>query len=105
MLRQTVVGLGLGVIAGLIDTTPMLINGVGRPDVVSAFLHWVVVGLITAHGRLPLPRLATGIVVALLIALPVIGERLTEGRQITGLVLRAVVLGAGVGWAAGRLAR
>jgi|SRR5688572_13884966 hypothetical protein len=105
MIRQSLIGLVLGAIAGLIDVTPMAMNGVGRSDVIAAFLHWVVVGLVTAHIRLPLPGFATGIAVALLVALPVIGERLSEGRPVAGLLLMAVVLGAGVGWTTGRLAR
>lgn len=71
-MKTALIGLATGAIAGALDILPMLIARQTRRDIVSAAIHWIVLGLVMAHLATPLPKWAEGMLVALLTALPVV---------------------------------
>lgn len=100
------ISVGIGALAGLIDVTPMLMRHAERPVVLSAFVHWVVVGVLTAYVQLPAPAWLTGILVAVLTALPVMAQRAGENPQSAlGILAMSIVLGAAIGVATARFVR
>jgi hypothetical protein len=102
-MTKLLISIGIGALAGLIDVTPMLMRHVDRSTVLSAFTHWVVVGVLTAYIRLPTPSWLNGLLVALLTALPVVVQRANDNPQSAlGILTMSIVLGAGIGWATGR---
>ena len=89
----------------MLDTTPMIIQGLPWSATVSAFVMWTVTGFFIATSTLKLPSALKGIVIALLIlatSAPIIGA----GDYMVLLVPilpTTLVLGALSGWAIERL--
>ena len=48
-MKKTVIGLGLGTIAGIIDLIPMLIQKLPVNAYFSAFTMWIVIGFLRFH--------------------------------------------------------
>ncbi|WP_457637606.1 hypothetical protein [Oceanithermus sp.] len=88
----------IGVVAGLLDAAPMVFQGQSRRAVLSAFLHWLALGLVIPYLHWGLTPWLTGAVAGLLLAVPVIvmvGEE--EPEAWLPISLSSVLLGAAVG--------
>ncbi|OQY21108.1 MAG: hypothetical protein B6I34_07795, partial [Anaerolineaceae bacterium 4572_32.1] len=70
MKRRLATGLLIGVVAGVIDVIPMLLQGLTWDANLSAFSLWVVVGFMIATSNLKLPAVLKGITISLLCLLP-----------------------------------
>lgn len=60
----------LGIVAGIIDITPMILMKLPLSANLSAFSMWVVVGFFIATSNLKLPGALKGIIIALLSLIP-----------------------------------
>ena len=70
MKRRLATGLLIGVVAGVIDVIPMVMQGFTWDANISAFLLWVVVGFMIATSNLKLPAVLKGITISFLCLLP-----------------------------------
>ena len=70
MAKRILIGLLLGIIAGILDLIPMVIQNLTWNANLSAFFLWLVVGFMVATSNLRLPGYVKGIVIALLCLLP-----------------------------------
>jgi hypothetical protein len=105
-MTKLFIAIGIGALAGIIDVTPMLMRNAERSAVLSAFVHWIVVAVLTAYIQHPAPSWLKGVIVALLTALPVVMERAVENPQSAiAITAMSIVLGAGIGVATARFAR
>jgi hypothetical protein len=103
---KLLIALGIGAAAGLVDTVPMVMRRVDPFSIASAFLHWVVVGVIVAYVQADIPPRLKGLLVSVALALPVIVGRLGQHPESAGgILLMSVVLGAIVGILVARFAR
>ena len=59
-MRSLFIGLGVGIAAGILDILPMLLRKMPARAVASAFVQWLVLGLVIAHLRSPCHRGQTG---------------------------------------------
>jgi hypothetical protein len=71
-MNKKVLGLLTGVVAGIVDVVPMLVQKLPLEADLSAFCAWVATGFIISRIDLSLPGWAKGMVVGYLVALPVI---------------------------------
>jgi uncharacterized membrane protein len=69
-MKKTVIGIGLGTIAGIIDLLPMVIQKVSFNGCLSAFSMWVVIGFLLTITNLKLNAIIKSIIIALLVLLP-----------------------------------
>ncbi|GEM90355.1 hypothetical protein [Oceanithermus desulfurans] len=99
-MQGVAAALFIGAVAGLVDVAPMLARGSGARANVSAFVHWLVLGLVIPYLHWGLASWLTGALAALLLALPVI-IIVTEEEPGAWLPIgvMSVFLGALVGWA------
>ena len=100
MNKRIVIGLIIGVVAGVIDVIPMLWQKLTWDANLSAFSLWVVVGFMLATSNLRLPIVAKGIVIAFLCLLPslfIIGWNDPAG--LIPIFVMTLILGALVGFA------
>lgn len=100
------VGIALGVIAGLIDMVPMLLQGLTWDANLSAFSLWVVSGFLLATSDLMLPPILKGIVIPFLCLLPsaiIIGWE--EPLSLIPIGIMTLILGALLGFAYNKLTR
>ena len=70
MKNNIVIGLFLGVIMGVLDVIPMVIQGLTWDANLSAFFLWIVSGFMLATSTLKLQPILKGIVIAFLCLLP-----------------------------------
>jgi hypothetical protein len=95
----------IGAVAGTIDILPMIALGNTTNAIVSAFLHWVLLGFVIAYLALPVPHWAKGLIVGLAAAIPVLALVIgDEPNAVVPIVLFSALLGVGVGAATGRWA-
>jgi hypothetical protein len=106
MNHNILIGLLLGLIAGILDVIPMLIQGLTWDANLSAFFLWVVSGFMLATSNLKLPPVLKGIVIAFLCLLPsvfIIGW--FEPLSLVPIGVMTLLLGALLGFSYGKLAK
>ena len=70
MKRKILLGLALGVVAGILDAIPMIVQNMTWDAIGGAFTLWLVVGFMMATSALTIPALVKGIMIALLCLIP-----------------------------------
>lgn len=103
-MKRIAAGALIGLIAGVIDVVPMVARGLPWSANGSAFLMWIVVGIIVAVSDFGLPAAVHGIVVGFLVLAPsaiLIGA--VEPLSLLPISVMTLLLGSGVGVAARRL--
>ncbi|OGY87186.1 MAG: hypothetical protein A2233_03610 [Candidatus Kerfeldbacteria bacterium RIFOXYA2_FULL_38_24] len=99
-MRSLLLSLALGVIAGIIDITPMIIQKLDKYATASAFVQWVILGFIITHINIPgVDGWLKGTIVAVLMSLPIIILVLKADRKSVPIILLiSAILGGVVGF-------
>jgi len=93
----------IGMIAGTIDTIPMILQGIDLYACASAYVHWVVLGLIIPYIKWDMRAWLKGLIVAELCLLPVLFIVANqEPMSIIPMIIFSTVLGPLVGMAGKR---
>jgi hypothetical protein len=104
-MSKLLISLLIGIIAGIIDVIPMLLQKLDKHANMSAFTHWVVLGVVISYVQMPMPPYLKGIIVAVLTSLPVlILVSKDDKKSIVPILVMSVILGAGVGFATAKFA-
>lgn len=69
-MKKYLVGIGFGVVAGIIDVIPMVIMKLTWDANISAFIMWVIVGLLISSSELKIKGILKGILIAFLVLAP-----------------------------------
>jgi hypothetical protein len=104
--NNIVIGLLLGVIAGVLDVIPMLLQRLTWDANLSAFFLWVVSGFMLATSNLRLHPVLKGIVIPFICLLPsifIIGWN--EPLSLAPIGVMTLILGALLGFAYGKLSK
>jgi hypothetical protein len=103
-MKRILIGILIGVIAGIIDLVPMIIRKLPPEAYLSAFLMWIVVGFLVSVTDLKINPVFKGIVIALLVLLPC--AILIGWNDLTALIpisLMTILLGGLIGYATNEL--
>ena len=106
MKNNIVIGLLLGIIAGILDVIPMVLQGLTWDANLSAFFLWVVSGFVLATSNLKLPPVVKGIVIPFVCLLPstfIIGWN--EPLSLVPIIVMTLILGTLLGFAYGKLSK
>jgi hypothetical protein len=98
-MNLIVIGILLGIVAGIIDVIPMIIKKLTWDANISAFTMWVVVGFFIAAIELNMQPIVEGILIALLTLLPcaiLIGWK--EPKSLLPILSMTIILGGLLGW-------
>ena len=92
-----------GIIAGLIDITPMLIMKLPWNANLAAFLTWLIAAFFITTSNIELNSIVKGIIIPFLIVLPVL--LIIEGgfKQRIPIVIMTLILGSLLGYFIGRI--
>ncbi len=71
-MSKLFISLGIGLIAGTIDVIPMIIQKLDKYSIISAFIHWIILGFIISYIELPFTGWLKGLVIAEISALPIV---------------------------------
>lgn len=70
-MKKIFLGIVFGILAGLIDVTPMIIQDLSWDANISAFSMWVVIGFLLSIIELKMNSILKGILISYLVLLPV----------------------------------
>lgn len=98
-MTKLIVSIGIGMVAGILDVVPMIIGGVDWYSNISAFVFWVVMGVVISYSSLPVREWAKGMIIGLLSAVPVmILVVAEEPKSVIPMFFMSVILGGLVGF-------
>lgn len=98
-MRKIVLGILLGVIAGMIDLIPMLFQNLTLDANLSAFSLWVITGFLIAISKINVTGELKGIIISFLVLFPsaiLIGWK--EPVSLVPIVVMTLILGAFIGY-------
>lgn len=102
-MSQFLIAALIGLVAGLIDVTPMIIMKLEKEASISAFVHYFVLGLIIPFVGWEIAPWLKGMIIALLSSVPVmIIVYPKDKKAVIPMILFSLVLGAGIGIAGAR---
>ncbi len=99
-MKNILIALAIGIVAGIIDVIPMMIQKMNKTANLSAFAHWVVLGLIIPFVSWAVEPWLKGVIIAVISAVPVliiVGEE--DKKAILPITVMSIILGAGIGLA------
>ena len=104
MKRKITIGILLGIVAGILDVIPMLIQNLTWDANISAFLMWVVIGFILSVTEMKMNAILKGILFSFLVLLPaaiLIGWN--EPASLIPIIIMTTILGGLLGFAVNRV--
>ena len=97
--------IAIGVLAGVIDVIPMLVQKIDATSCLSAFVHWVVLGVLISYVRAPLPAWAKGGAIGFFSALSIVTLiAQSDPKSVLPILMTSIVLGGVVGVLSGKFA-
>ncbi|MCJ7801012.1 MAG: hypothetical protein MUP82_01490 [Candidatus Marinimicrobia bacterium] len=103
-MNKKIIGTLFGVIAGIIDVIPMVIQNLTWDANISAFTMWVVIGFFIASIELNINPILKGILISFLVLLPsafIIGW--AEPGSLIPIALMTTILGGVLGYVIGKI--
>lgn len=95
----------IGIFAGVVDVIPMLVQKIDTTSCLSAFVHWLVLGVLISYVRAPLPNWAKGGAIGFFSALSiVILVAQSDPTSVLPILMTSLVLGGLVGVLSGKFA-
>lgn len=99
-MNHLFIALIIGVAAGIIDVVPMIIQKMDRYSCISAFVHWVVLGLIIPFTTWEVQPWLKGLIIAELTAIPLmIIIYPQDPKALIPMIIFSAILGIGIGLA------
>ncbi len=98
-MKKISLGLLFGLIAGIIDVIPMLIQHLSWDANLSAFTFWIITGFFIATTNLPLKGALKGVTISLLLLIPtalIVGWQ--EPKSLIPIIIMNLILGSGLGF-------
>jgi len=97
-MSKLIISLFIGLIAGIIDVIPMLIQKLDVYACLSAFVHWVVLGVLISYADFSMPSWLKGLIIALMSAIPIIILVLKDDlKNILPIIIMSAILGICIG--------
>ncbi len=102
-MNELLLALGIGVIAGIVDVIPMIIQKMDKFANLSAFAHWVVLGLIIPFVSWDMEPWLKGFIIAEISAVPILLIVAPKDKKaIIPITAMSALLGIAVAWAGAR---
>jgi hypothetical protein len=103
-MEKILVALCIGLVAGIIDVTPMIIMKLEKSANWSAFVHWVVLGLVIPFVSWDIEPWLKGLILGELTTVPVMIIVFSKDKKsIIPMVFFSAILGIGVAIAGSKL--
>ena len=97
-MNNILIALCIGVAAGIIDVTPMIIQKLDKTANWSAFIHWVVLGLVIPFVHWNTDPWLKGLIIGVLTTVPVmIIVAQNDKKALIPMAIFSAILGIGVG--------
>jgi len=101
-MNTILIALLIGIVAGIIDIIPMIVQKLDKYANASAFTHWVILGLIIPFVDWNIQPWLTGMIIGVISAIPVILMTFKyDKKSMVPILAMSIILGIGIGWAGG----
>lgn len=103
-MKKIKIGLLLGIVAGIIDVIPMIMQNLTWDANISAFTMWIVVGILISTVDLKINPIIKGILIAFLVLLPtafLIGWK--EPFSLIPITIMTTILGGLLGFSINKI--
>lgn len=103
-MKKIKIGLLLGIVAGIIDVIPMILQNLTWDANISAFAMWIVVGFLISTSDLKINSIIKGILTAFLVLLPtaiLIGWK--EPVSLIPITIMTTILGGLLGFSINKI--
>ncbi len=102
-MNDIFIALIIGIVAGIIDVIPMLIQKLDKFTNLSAFTHWVVLGLIIPFVNWNIEPWLKGLIIGEMAIIPIIFMVFSNDKKaIIPIIAMSAILGIGVALAGAR---
>jgi hypothetical protein len=96
-MEKILIALCIGIVAGLIDVTPMIIQKLDKTACWSAFVHWVVLGLIIPFVHWEIQPWLKGLIIGELSVIPIMIIVFAKDKKaLIPMSIFSAILGIGV---------
>ncbi len=97
-MNKFILALLIGISAGIIDVVPMIIQKVNKYACISAFIHWVVLGIIIPYINWDIQPWLKGLIIAELTTIPIMVIVFeTNPKSVIPIIIFSAILGILVG--------
>jgi drug/metabolite transporter (DMT)-like permease len=103
-MKKVKIGILLGIVAGIVDVIPMIIQKLTWDANISAFIMWIVVGFLISSLDIKMNSIIKGILIAFLVLLPtgiLIGWK--EPVSLIPIAIMTTILGGLLGFSIHKL--
>ncbi|MDP4210795.1 MAG: hypothetical protein Q8928_18450 [Bacteroidota bacterium] len=105
-MKNIFIALIIGLSAAIIDVVPMIIQRIDKAACISAFIQWIVLGLIIPYVNWDMQPWLKGLLIAELAALPIMVLVFSkEPKSIIPIIIFSAILGIAVGLAGARFVK
>ena len=106
MMNNLLISIVLGAAAGIIDIIPMILQKLDGYAIASAFVQWLILGLVINYLNIGSAGWLRGMLIAVILALPIIILVMkTEPKSVFPILIMSAILGSAVGYAGDKLLR
>lgn len=103
-MNDILVALAIGIVAGIIDIVPMIIQKLDKYSCISAFCHWVILGLVIPFVDWNIASWLKGLLLGEMLAIPLmIIVSKNDKRSLLPMALFSALLGIGVAVASSKI--
>lgn len=98
-MKKIKVGIILGIVAGMIDVIPMILQKLSWDACLSAFLFWIVCGFLIATSEINVKGSLKGITISYAVLLPtaiIVGKQ--DPKSLIPMGIMTFILGSMLGW-------
>jgi len=98
-MKRIIIGIIIGLLAGIIDIFPMLLQSMEWQAIIAAFFMWIIIGFFISTSDLKIKSIPKGIIISLLVLLPssiIIGWK--EPLDLIPIYILTILLGGGAGY-------
>ena len=98
-MRKIKLGIVLGIIAGVLDTLPMILQKMKWDSNLSALSHWILVGFLISTTNLNLKGPLKGLIIAIITLIPLTFiVWWNDSSAIIPMTISTIILGTGLGY-------
>ncbi len=98
-MQKIKLGIILGVLAGVIDVIPMIIQKLTWDANLSAFIFWIIAGFVIAISDIKIKGALKGVVLSLILIIPIaILIAWQEPISLVPIIIFNIILGSLLGW-------
>lgn len=105
-MDKFIISLLIGTVAGIIDVLPMIFNKMDKASCISAFVHWVILGLIIPFVNWNMQPWMKGLLLGELSAIPImIIVVFKDPKALIPMIVFSAILGIGVALAGAKFVK